>query len=355
MGSEPRSQRGKNGRFLNEQPMWNDYLGGLASLFNRDKNSVPKQALPVLHPRRQDLETDSASGLQATWLGHSTVYLEIDGIRVLTDPVWGRRASPFRWLGPKRFYSPLIEVEDLPIPDVVAISHDHYDHLDRDTLRRIRHWNTRFIVPLGLAARLVDWGVPAKRITELDWWEATIVGELTVTLTPARHASGRTLLDRDKTLWGGFALAGPRHRVYYSGDTGMFPGLADIGHRLGPFDLTMIEAGAYGQAWPDWHLGPEQAVHAHAMVRGKVMLPVHWGLFDLAAHGWTEPIERVLVAAQASGATVVVPRPGASFEPGTPPGVERWWPALPWKTAVEVPIRATLDGLKPQVEFGSVS
>ena len=348
MASEQRSRRGKNGRFLNQQPMWNDYLGGIMSLLKRNKNSVPKQELPVLRVRRQDVESDSASGLKATWLGHSTVYLQLDGVRILTDPVWGPRASPFRWLGPKRFYAPLITIEDLPVPQVVAISHDHYDHLDRDTLRRIRHWDTCFIVPLGVGARLLDWGVPLERITELDWWEAATVGDLTVTLTPARHASGRTLLDRDKTLWGGFAFAGPNHRVYYSGDTGMFPGLTEIGARLGPFDLTMIEAGAYGQAWPDWHLGPEQAVQAHAMVQGKVMLPVHWGLFDLAAHGWTEPIERVLVAARKTGATVVVPRPGESLEPGTPPAVIRWWPNLPWKTESEAPIRATVNGLKPK-------
>jgi L-ascorbate metabolism protein UlaG (beta-lactamase superfamily) len=176
-----------------------------------------------------------------------------------------------------------------------------------------------------------------------------------VACTPARHASGRTLLDKDRTLWGGFAFHGPAHRVYYSGDTGMFPGLADIGTRLGPFDLTLIEAGAYGQAWPDWHLGPEQAVQAHEMVQGKVLLPVHWGLFDLAAHGWTEPIERVLAAARTAGAILAAPQPGESIEPGALPGLVRWWPSLPWKTGVEVPIRATPDGFKPQTVPGGAS
>lgn len=350
-----RSPQWRQGRFHNPQPLWNDYLGGLASILNRDVNSTPKEGLPVRRPTSETLATDSASGLRATWLGHSTVYLEIEGVRVLTDPVWSKRASPFRWAGPKRFYAPLIELEDLPVPQVVAISHDHYDHLDHGTILRIKHWDTRFIVPLGVGARLVAWGVPAARITELDWWESTRVGSLDVTCTPARHASGRTVIDKDKTLWGGFAFRGERHRVYYSGDTGMFPGLADIGHRLGPFDLTMIEAGAYGQAWPDWHLGPEQAVRAHAMVQGKVMLPVHWGLFDLAAHGWTEPIERVLAAARITGATVVVPRPGASLEPAAPPMLERWWPTLPWKTEAEVPIRATANGLKPQTVPGGAA
>jgi len=350
-----RSPQWREGRFHNPQPLWNDYLGAFGSILRRDANSTPREPLPVVRPTRADLHTGSVSGLRAIWLGHSTVYLEIDGIRILTDPVWGQRASPLGWAGPKRFFAPLVPLEEVPVPHVVAISHDHYDHLDRGTILRIKDWDTRFIVPLGVGARLVGWGVPAARITELDWWDSTHVDHLEVTCTPARHASGRTVLDKDKTLWGGFAFRGPQHRVYYSGDTGMFPGLADIGQRLGPFDLTMIEAGAYGQAWPDWHLGPEQAVQAHVMVQGKVLMPVHWGLFDLAAHGWTEPIERVLVAARASGATVVVPRPGESLEPGTAPGSVRWWPALPWKTEAEAPIRATSNGLKPQTVAGGVS
>lgn len=350
-----RSPQWRKGRFHNPQPLWNDYLGAFATILRRDANSTPREPLPVVHPTLEALQRDSDSGLRATWLGHSTVYLEIDGTRVLTDPVWGERASPFRWAGPKRFYAPVIPLEALPVPQVVAISHDHYDHLDRATLRRIRHWDTRFIVPLGVGARLEAWGVPAARITELDWWETARVSGLHVTCTPARHASGRTMLDKDKTLWGGYAFRGPQHRAYFSGDTGMFPGLADIGTRLGPFDLTMIEAGAYGQAWPDWHLGPEQAVQAHAMVQGRVFLPIHWGLFDLAAHGWTEPIERVLAAAWAAGATVAVPRPGGSVEPEAPEALDRWWPSLPWKTGDEVPIRATLNGLRPQPAGGGVS
>jgi L-ascorbate metabolism protein UlaG (beta-lactamase superfamily) len=190
---------------------------------------------------------------------------------------------------------------------------------------------------------LTAWGIPGARITELDWWGQTRVGSLDITCTPARHASGRMLLDKDKTLWAGYAFIGSAHRVYFSGDTGFFPGFAEIGQRLGPFDLTLIETGAYGQAWPDWHLGPEQAVQAHALVQGRALLPIHWGTFDLAAHGWTEPIERVLAAARMTGAKVLVPRPGESLEPADSRTLERWWPSLPWKTAQEVPIIATTN------------
>ncbi|MBI1751756.1 MAG: MBL fold metallo-hydrolase [Acidobacteria bacterium] len=350
-GPLPGASRGKGGRFLSPQPLWNDYLGAIASLLRRSAHSKPKQSLPVIRPSAGELAADSDSGLRATWLGHSTVYLEIDGVRVLTDPVWGERASPFRWAGPKRFFAPLIDLEELPVPQVVAISHDHYDHLDRSTLRRIRHWDTRFIVPLGVGARLAGWGVPASRITELDWWQSVRVEGLEITCTPARHASGRGLLDRDRSLWGGFAFAGPGHRVYYSGDTGLFPGLAEIGERLGPFDLTLIEAGAYHPAWPDWHLGPEQALQAHRLVRGRVLLPVHWGLFDLSTHGWTEPMERIL-AARTADQVVALPRPGEGFEPAAPPS-QRWWPDLPWNDAAKAPIRATQAG-QPEARLGAL-
>jgi len=341
-----RSPQWSKGRFRNPQPLWNDFPAALLTILRRDRNSAPRTPVPVVHPTRAELATDAAGGVRATWLGHSTVYLEVDGVRVLTDPVWGERVSPVGWAGPRRFFAPVIMLEDLPMPQAVVISHDHYDHLDRPTLRRMKDWDTRFLVPLGVGARLISWGVPAARVTELDWWESARVGALEVMLTPARHASGRGLFDKDRTLWGGFAFLGPRHRAYYSGDTGMFKGFAEIGRRLGPFDLTLIEAGAYGQAWPDWHLGPEQAVRAHALVQGRTLLPLHWGLFDLAAHGWTEPVERVLAAAKAEGAHVVVPRPGASVEPGGPGEPERWWPELPWKTGDQVPIVATGNGVR---------
>jgi L-ascorbate metabolism protein UlaG (beta-lactamase superfamily) len=190
-----------------------------------------------------------------------------------------------------------------------------------------------------VGAHLEYWGVPAARIVELDWWEHTKVGELEIVATPARHISGRTLGVGDAgTLWAGFALRGPRHRVYYSGDTGLFPGIKEIGDRLGPFDATLIEAGAYGRSWPDWHLGPEQAVRAHQLVRGKVLIPAHWGLFTLAYHTWTEPADRVLAAAAKQGIAAVLPKPGESIEPLALPAADKWWPALPGKNAAEDPI-----------------
>ena len=232
-------------------------------------------------------------------------------------------------------------VDQTPSIDAVVLSHDHYDHLDYPTIAAIADWDTTFVAPLGVGAHLVYWGVPEDRVVELDWWERHAIGGLELVCTPARHASGRTLFDFNATLWAGWAILGLEHRAFFSGDTGLFPAMRDIGDRLGPFDLTMIEAGAYGRSWPDWHLGPEQAVLAHQLVRGAVMLPVHWGLFDLAYHGWTEPIERVLVAAEAAGVTVLTPRPGESVQPRAPPALQRWWPEVPWQTAGQAPIVAT--------------
>jgi L-ascorbate metabolism protein UlaG (beta-lactamase superfamily) len=289
---------------------------------------VPPGPMPIVSLTKENFAQPPASGLRATWLGHSTVLVEIDGARILFDPVWARRASPSSLIGPKRFFEPPLALEDLPPLDAIVASHDHYDHLDRGVVRALARSasqaRARFIVPLGVGAHLERWGVAPDRITELDWSESTTVGRLTLTATPARHFSGRGLNDRNHTLWASWSVAGPTHRVFHSGDTGPFPGVARIGEEHGPFDLTFIKIGAYGDAWPDIHLTPEQAVDVNAKVRGKLMLPIHWGTFNLAFHAWDEPAERVVVAA--SGSTqLVMPKPGESVEPATARPVERWW------------------------------
>jgi L-ascorbate metabolism protein UlaG (beta-lactamase superfamily)/NAD(P)-dependent dehydrogenase (short-subunit alcohol dehydrogenase family) len=306
--------------------------------FGGSEHRVPKAPVPVVTPTRRDFEVAPESGLRVTWLGHSTLIVEIDGMRVLIDPVWAKRVGPSEALGQRRFFAPPLAFEELPEIDVVLVSHDHYDHLDYPTVLRLAKTGAAFVVPLGVGAHLEAWGIAAERITELDWWEEQRIGELTFVATPARHFSGRGVLDLEQTLWASWALLGPRHRVFYSGDTAMFPGLSEIGDRYGPFDVTLIETGGYSRHWTDVHLGPEQAVDAHHMLRGKVMVPVHWGLFDLAMHGWTEPIERVLAAAHTRGTRVATPRLGESFEPELKLPSERWWPELPWQTAEESPV-----------------
>jgi L-ascorbate metabolism protein UlaG (beta-lactamase superfamily) len=289
---------------------------------------VPPGPMPIVSLTQADFATPPASGLRATWLGHSTVLVEIDGARILFDPVWARRASPSSLIGPKRFHEPPLALDDLPPLDAIVASHDHYDHLDRGVVRALSQSATqsraRFLVPLGVGAHLERWGVAAERITELDWSESATVGPLTLTATPARHFSGRSFNNGNHTLWASWSVAGPRHRVFHSGDTGPFAGLVDIGTAHGPFDLTFIKIGAYGETWPDIHLTPEQAVDAHTKLRGNLLLPIHWGTFNLAFHAWDEPAERVVTAARA-GTRLIIPKPGESVEPSTAQPVEPWW------------------------------
>lgn len=343
-----RSPEWRDGNFVNPQPLDNSFWGAVKGAINTSPHVSPAQSPPVVTIEPKRFDTPPPTGLRITWLGHSTTLIEIDGHRVLTDPIWSDRASPLGFVGPRRWFSSPIALTDMPPVDAVVISHDHYDHLDYGTLSRMKEWNTTFVVPLGVGAHLSYWGIPDARIVELDWWERTKVRDLEIVCTPSRHASGRAIFDDDAKLWAGWALVGATHRAYYSGDTGLFPAMLDIGNRLGPFDVTLIEVGQYGSAWPDWHLGPEQAVKAHQLVRGRVLVPVHWGTFALAYHGWTEPIERVVVAAAAADIKLIVPKAGQSVEPEAPPPFERWWPNVPWKTGAEDPIVSTkMDRVGP--------
>lgn len=336
-----RSPEWRDGRFENPEPLQNDWWGALTGVFHASDYASPAAPLAVeaIDPRR--FERPPRSGLRVTWFGHAALLIEIDGRRVLTDPVWSERASPVSWLGPRRWYRPPIAIADLPTLDAVIISHDHYDHLDYPTIVALKDRDVSFVVPLGVGAHLAYWGVPDSHIIELDWWQRATVRGLEIVSTPARHASGRMLIGNDTTLWSSYALIGPNHRAFFSGDTGLFPALEQIGQRLGPFDLTMIEVGQYHRTWPDWHIGPEQAVAAHGLLRGRTLLPMHWGLFTLAYHGWTEPAERVLAAAQAHSVSVVLPKPGQSIEPGGPLTTSRWWPEVPWESAEVSPVIST--------------
>ena len=335
-----------DGRFRNSTPTWSNIKKAVVEevLSPRTLNTRPAEPIIVFHSHGEALSSPPHSGLRVTWFGHSSALVEVDGAKLLIDPFWGNRASPLSWVGPKRWYAPPIALKDLPHIDAVLISHNHYDHLDFSTISAMKSWKTIFIVPLGVGSTLVSWGIPESRIVELDWWQSTRLGALEIVATPARHESGRFLAQIDKTLWAGWAVIGPQHRVWYSGDTGFDSDFSTIGERLGPFDVTLIEVGEYGRYWPDFHLGPEQAVEVNRQVRGEVMIPVHWGLIRLADHGWTEPPERVLAAAKCQGVGVLIPHPGESVEPAEHPQIAPWWPHLPWRSQDLDPILSTKNG-----------
>ncbi|MBS0393873.1 MAG: MBL fold metallo-hydrolase [Proteobacteria bacterium] len=287
---------------------------------------IPVAPLPAVDPR-DAWRRAPGSRLRATWLGHSTVLLEIDGARILTDPVWGPRASPTRFLGPRRFQPVPVRLGQLPPLDAIAISHDHYDHLDYQTIRALRRVPVPFVTPLGVGAHLERWGIAPERIVELDWWEAWRVPgtEVELTATPAQHFSGRTLGGRNGTLWSSFVVRGPRHRVFFSGDTGLTSEYAAIRGRFGPFDLVMLEIGAFHPAWGDIHLGPDNALEAYSLLGGGALLPVHWGTFALAMHDWDDPIERLVERGAALGLPLLLPRLGEPTEPAHDGPREPWW------------------------------
>ncbi len=285
-------------------------------LFERRRGDPKKP----IGPFRTDVSAYAmppSQGLRVTWLGHSTLLLEIDGFTILTDPVWSERASFVSFAGPKRFYPPTLALKELPPIDAVLLSHDHYDHLDRATIAQLavllKNDRTRFVASLGLRKYLESWGIAPQKITELNWGQSTTLGsDCSITATPARHFSGRSLWGRNETLWSSFVIRGPKHNIFFGGDSGMFPGFRDIGEAYGPFDLTMLEIGAYDADWPDIHMGPIHAAQAHLDLQGKLMLPIHWGLFNLAFHPWKEPVERLMTAAAEKNISLFLPSPGAA-------------------------------------------
>jgi len=300
---------------------------------------VPRGPLPSVSPT-DTWQRKPASGLRATWLGHSTVLIEIDGLRILTDPVWGARASPSRVAGPKRFQPVPVALRTLPPIDLVLVSHDHYDHLDYPTIRELAKSDVPFVTSLGVGAHLEAWGVPPQRITELDWWESHTVhgrarkSEITVTAAPSQHFSGRGLRDRNATLWSSLAIRSARHAVFFSGDTGLTTEYATIRERLGPFDLVMLEVGAFHPSWGDIHLGPENALKALDLLGGGAFLPVHWGTFSLAMHAWDEPAETLLALGPRRGARLVMPLLGQPVEPDHAEPVTPWWRAVDTRARV---------------------
>ena len=292
-------------------------------LFTRN-HRTPNTELPVKQVDLSHFNSRGSDQLNVTWLGHSSLMINIDGYKILADPVFEKRISVF---GPTRFSGDVpLDIQQIPKIDAVLISHDHYDHLNKFSVQHLIDKSNKFIVPLAVGAQLIDWGVPRDKIVELDWWqEYRFDQKLMVAATPAQHFSGRGITDRNKTLWASWVIETPFHKLFFSGDSGYFEGFKQIGDRYGPFDMTFIECGAYGKSWPKVHMFPEQTVQAHLDLKGNVLHPIHWSTFNLALHPWYEPMERLTAAADFKRVKIATPVVGDTTVYGMSIPAARWW------------------------------
>ncbi|MDR7307630.1 MBL fold metallo-hydrolase [Rhodoferax saidenbachensis] len=314
-----------NGRFENTPPYVSDMsiLLELHDLMG-DEVRAPTFEVPVQKMRTEDLALPAAPGLRAWWLGHASALIEVDGVRILTDPVFSKRASPFQFAGPARLHPAPLPLEQWQNIDAVVISHDHFDHLDMATIQHLAQSGTHFYVGLGVGAHLERWQVPAEQIHEMDWWEQANIKGVTIVCTPARHYSGRTSMN-NSTLWASWMLKGPNHSAYYSGDTGYAEHFKAIRTKLGTPELALVKVGAYGDSWMDIHMNPESAIEAVQDLGATTLLPVHWATFNLAYHAWAEPVQRTLAAAKGADVQVATPRVGEKFEFGQPFANQAWY------------------------------
>ena len=320
-----------DGKFRNPVTMREHSVGEMARLwwnfmFNKPKGTMPAGAVPVRPLTQAALLAAPDNTLYR--LGHSTMLIKLKGAFYLTDPVFSERASPVQWAGPKRFHAPPITIDQLPPIKAVILSHDHYDHLDHAAVKALAAKTEHFLAPLGVGDRLVEWGIDAKKVQQFDWWQGTQIDGVRLTATPSQHFSGRSLSDRNSTLWASWVIQSDELRVFFSGDTGYFDGFKEIGRRYGPFDVALLETGAYDKQWPDVHMQPEETLQAFLDLKGAWMLPMHNGTFDLALHRWQDPFERIVALAEGNGVKLATPEMGEPLNLKAPQPGSQWWKTL---------------------------
>lgn len=319
----------EDGVFVNQIPseMNINYIKGIREYFKKDPTREPKLDIEVKHIDSTEIINYVAVKPRLTWFGHSSFLLEIDQLNILLDPMLGETPAPHPLLGNKRYSKELpIEIEQLPFIDAVIFSHDHYDHLDYETIMKIKDKVGKFYVPLGVGNHLISWGVPEENVYQLDWWEEIKFRHITLVCTPSRHFSGRGLTDRAKTLWSSWVIKTISSSVYFSGDSGYGPHFKEIGDKYGPFDIGLMECGQYNEDWHAIHMMPEETVQAGLDIKAKRIVPIHWGAFTLSLHSWTDPIERVIAKAEELNVQVVSPEIGQSFDiDGIGATLEKWW------------------------------
>lgn len=327
------SQRGPDGLYRNldnpdARPSQDAWTIWRRFLFQKKEGTVPVDAIPVRKLDRAALDALDPAANHVIRLGHSSHLLKLHGRYWLIDPVFSERASPVQWAGPKRFHPPPITLAELPAIEGLILSHDHYDHLDVATIEALTARVQRYFVPLGVGERLRGMGVAAEAIEEFDWWQASRHGAIGLTATPAQHFSGRTLWDRNRTLWAGWIIDSGGQRIFYSGDSGYFPGYRQIGERFAGIDLAMMENGAYDAYWPAVHSTPEQTVQAFRDLRAKLLYVVHNSTFDLAFHTWRDPLDRIAALAEEQKLPLATPEIGEVLTIGRPRENRRWWKDL---------------------------
>lgn len=303
-------------------------LGVMRKMLFADKTGrEPVETIKTQPFNQYDFEKIGADTIAVSWMGHSSLLIKIDGVTILTDPVMvGERASMFSFMGPKRFkYDHYLTIEELPKVDLVIMSHDHYDHLDYPTIVALKDQIKHFYMPLGMGAHFEKWGVAAENISEFNWWDEVEFKGLKLALTPTRHFSGRSMTNRFSTLWGSWVIIGKTQRVYFSGDSGYFPGFKEIGEKYGPFDLTFMECGAYNEDWSEIHMFPEQTAQAHLDVKGGLLMPIHWGKFDLSLHTWKESVNRLTKKAEQENIQLFTPEIGETVFVPSSEQLGAWW------------------------------
>lgn len=294
--------------------------------FEEQKGSIPKSPLPIKNITYDDFYFKDKNAFHYAKLGHSSIIFQLDGKVWLTDPVFSDFITPYEWIGWKRFHPVPLNTDTIGEIEGVIISHDHYDHLDKDSIQKIKDKVNHFIVPLGVEQRLLEWGIKKEKIISLDWWEKTKIGSVELISTPAQHFSGRTLFDRNSTLWSSWVVRTNKNSLYFNGDSGYFDGFKKIGNKYGPFDITFMENGQYNKKFSYIHMFPEQTVQAHKDLKGKILVPIHNSTFKISVHPWVEPIERITKIAEEENIKLIIPKMGEIVDILSPPErTDKWW------------------------------
>lgn len=318
-----RADNYKGGKFYNNSDFKVLYANLEENHYVSKKKSKPIDEIPIVKP--SFLNNPSIDTLSVTWLGHSSILMQMHGMNILVDPIFSKYSSPFSFVGPERFSKPPLSIDDLPNIDIVIISHDHYDHLDYNTIKKIDKKTSKYVVPLGVENHLEKWNVKKNKIINMAWWEEINIKGLTIGCMPARHHSGRRLFDRFSSLWASWVFEDEYHRVFESGDTGFDTHFNDIYNKYKEFDLALIDSGQYDTKWKSNHMVPEESVEAGKILNSKVIMPIHWGAFKLSNHPWDDGVERFTIKADEQDIKYITPKIGETVIYGKDMPSDKWW------------------------------